>query len=64
MLARLKGRFIMTLNDVPAVRQTFAAFRLTPVKLTYSLAGNDNAKRARELIITGRAARAARSDMR
>ena len=54
----------MTLNDVPAVRQTFAAFRLTPVKLTYSLAGNDNAKRARELIITGRAARAARSDMR
>ena len=55
VLGRLKGRFIMTLNDVPAVRQTFAAFRLTPpVQLTYSLAGNDKAKPARELIITTR----------
>ena len=53
ILGRLQGRFIMTLNDVPAVRRTFAAFRLAPVSLTYSLAGNDKAKMARELIITG-----------
>jgi DNA adenine methylase len=54
VLARLKGRFIMTLNDVPEVRRTFAAFRLEPVQLTYSLAGNNKAKPARELIISGR----------
>jgi DNA adenine methylase len=56
-LSRLQGRFIMTLNDVPEVRRVFAKFRLEPVSLTYSLAGNDNAKPARELIITGKRAR-------
>jgi DNA adenine methylase len=54
VLGRLKGRFIMTLNDVAAVRRTFAAFKLQPVTLSYSLPGNDKAKRARELIISGR----------
>ena len=53
VLEMLKGRFIMTLNDVPAVRRTFNGFRMEPVSLTYSLAGNDKAKPARELIIRG-----------
>lgn len=54
VLSRLQGRFIMTLNDVAPVRKTFARFLMQPVTLTYSLPGNDNAKRARELIISGR----------
>lgn len=52
-LEALQGRFIMTLNDVPAVRRAFAGFRMEPVRLTYSLAGNNKAKEARELIIRG-----------
>jgi len=52
VLARLKARFIMTLNDVADVRRTFAAFRLEPVRLSYTLAGGDQVKPARELIIT------------
>ncbi|RJF70910.1 DNA adenine methylase [Rhodopseudomonas palustris] len=53
VLAGIKGRFILSINDVPAIRRTFAGFRMRPVELTYSLAGNDNAKPAKELIITG-----------
>lgn len=53
VLRSLKGRFILSINDVPAIRKTFAGFRMVPVRLSYSLPGNDNAHRARELIISG-----------
>jgi DNA adenine methylase len=53
VLETLKGRFIMTLNDVPPIRKAFAGFKMEPVTLTYSLAGNNKAKPARELIIRG-----------
>jgi DNA adenine methylase len=54
VLSRLQGRFILTLNDVPAVRKLFAAFRLRRVKLSYTLAGGHRAKQVGELIITPR----------
>lgn len=51
----LQGRFIMSINDVPAIRRTFAGFRLRPVQVTYTLAGHAGPLRgARELLITGR----------
>lgn len=52
-LADLKGRFILTLNDRPEVRELFAgpAFHLEPVGVTYRLSGAPT--QARELIITG-----------
>jgi DNA adenine methylase len=53
LLARIKGRFILSLNDVAAVRCIFGRFRLQKVTTSYTLAGTDNAKRAAELIITG-----------
>lgn len=53
VLETLQGRFIMTLNDVPAVRETFEGFRLEPVRLSYSLAGGQHTKAAKELIIRG-----------
>ncbi|UFZ05501.1 DNA adenine methylase [Bradyrhizobium ontarionense] len=53
VLSRLKGRFILSLNDTPEVRKTFHGFALRPVRLTYSVAASTNAKAARELIITG-----------
>lgn len=52
-LARLKGRFILSLNDRPEVRETFAAFRLEPVHTTYTIAAGSNATQAGELIISG-----------
>lgn len=53
LLEGLKGRFILTINDVPAVRELFAspAFHIEPVGVTYRLSGAPT--EARELIITG-----------
>lgn len=53
VLRGLKGRFILTLNDVPEVRHIFAGFKLAKATVTYTLAGTDKALRAGELIITG-----------
>ncbi len=53
-LSRLKGRFILSINDVPEIRRTFASFAIKPVRLTYTIARSSNALPARELIITDR----------
>ena len=53
-LASLKGRFILSLNDRPEVREIFAAFNIEAVGTHYSLAGR-GAHEAREVIITPRA---------
>lgn len=39
VLASLKGRFLMSLNDVPGVRAAFARFSIERVEVTYSIAG-------------------------
>jgi DNA adenine methylase len=54
VLRGLKGRFILSINDVPEIRRAFKGFALKPVRLSYTLAGGDKARPARELIITGR----------
>jgi len=51
-LADLKGRFIMSINDVPVIRETFRAFKLQKVKTTYSVGGGTKQVSAGELIIT------------
>lgn len=51
-LRGLQGRFLMSINDVPAVRETFAGFRLRPVKVTYTVA-RGRTRRAGELIVSG-----------
>lgn len=51
-LKRIRGRAIVSLNDVPAVRQLFAGFHLREVETTYTIAGNDNGKRVGELLIS------------
>lgn len=53
VLGGIKGRFILSIK-LPPIRRAFECFRLRPVRLSYTLAGNDNAKAARELVITGR----------
>lgn len=49
-LATLKGRFLLSINDVPEIRAIFASFRFEEVSLTYSVQGGPG-KAARELII-------------
>jgi DNA adenine methylase len=51
-LGTLKGRFILSINDVPEIRELFAGFALEAVGLDYTLAGGKPVK-AEELIITG-----------
>ena len=54
LLAEIKGRFILSLNDLPVVRQTFAEFDLTEVRTTYTISGkrNDPAGDRAELLIS------------
>ena len=51
-LARLKGRFILSINDHPDIRETFSAFSIEPVTTTYTVARGEGSK-VGELIITG-----------
>ena len=51
-LRGLKGRFILSLNDVPGVRETFAGFRFQEVKTTYSIASTGASPERAELLIS------------
>lgn len=51
LLEAIEGRFIMTINDTPAIRDLFARFTIEPVELNYRLSGKVTP--ARELIISG-----------
>lgn len=53
ILRGLKGAFILTLNDVPEVREIFGGFHIDSVELTYTVA-RGKAAQAREIIITNR----------
>jgi len=52
LLAELKGRFLLSLNDTPQVRETFAAFHVEDVKTRYAIGGVDRAATVRELIFS------------
>lgn len=47
----LEGGFILSINDAPEIRETFSAFRQTPVTLTYTIRKGEH-REAAELIIT------------
>ncbi|ENY6783332.1 DNA adenine methylase [Providencia rettgeri] len=51
-LQHMKGKAIVTVNDIPEMREVFAAFAMTTVNLRYTVGGSkaDN-QRASELII-------------
>ncbi len=52
VLQSLKGSFIMSLNDVPEIRDIFSDFEIEGVKTTYSIA-KAGTKKTGELIISG-----------
>ena len=49
-LGGLQGRFVLSLNDVPEMRGTFARFAMEEVDLLYGVGGG--ARPAKELIIS------------
>ncbi|TDK53737.1 hypothetical protein [Antarcticimicrobium luteum] len=49
-LAGIHGRFILSINDRPEIRETFAAFEMEEVRLKYSVAAGGSTDAA-ELII-------------
>ena len=50
-LSSIKGRFILSLNDVPEVRALFSAFEIQQVSCRYSCS-RDSRPKAQELLIT------------
>ena len=51
-LARLKGRFILSLNDLPEVREIFGRFEIAEVKTSYSIAAKGSLPERGELVIS------------
>lgn len=51
-LKALKGRFILSLNDRPEVREIFSGFQIEMVDCTYSIAGGVG-KKVKEVVVTG-----------
>jgi DNA adenine methylase len=50
-LRKLKGRFILSLNDVPEVRKMFSRFHIRKIRLAYSTPSGSN-RRYDEVIIS------------
>ena len=55
-LAGLQGRFLLSVNDVPEIRELFGTFNLQTVETTYGISRQAAAKAAprRELLVSGR----------
>jgi DNA adenine methylase len=51
-LGRIKGRFILSINDTSDTRRVFGRFAIETVGTTYTVAGGAGAKQAGELIVT------------
>lgn len=51
LLEAIEGRFIMSINDAPQIRELFARFTIEEVGVSYRLSGKVTP--ARELIISG-----------
>ena len=51
VLAGIKGKFILTLNDHPEARRIFARFNLTDITTRYSVGGTARQKKVGEVLI-------------
>lgn len=52
VLASIDGRFVLSINDTPEIRETFDQFHSDQVSTVYTIAGGSNAKQVSELVIT------------
>lgn len=60
VLSRLRGRFILSLNAVREVFETFSKFDIQEVDCSYSLQGKGRSKEVKEVIISSRIAKGGR----
>jgi len=51
-LAGIEGRFLLSINDRPEIREIFGRFDMEDVETSYSLPGGGKAKKAGELIVS------------
>lgn len=51
LLEGIEGRFILSINNAPEIRELFARFTIEEVALSYRVSGK--VRPARELIISG-----------
>ena len=52
MMAGIKGRFLMSINDVPEIRETFEQFNLSEVTTTYSIGTKRTGEARAELLVS------------
>lgn len=52
LLLSIKGKFILSINDVPEIRDIYKNFNLHEVSTRYNIQGNRKYIRAKELLIT------------
>lgn len=52
ILSNIKGRFILSINDRPQIREIFSSFKIESVDVSYALGAIEIGKRFGELIIT------------
>lgn len=51
MLAQIHGKFCLSINDVPEIRELFKPFNIKEVKTRYSMAGGNRSKKVQELLV-------------
>ena len=51
LLNDIQGKFILSINDVPAIQELFKDFQIKGVQTKYTAKGNHRAKSATELLI-------------
>lgn len=51
LLRGIKGKFLLSLNDTPQVREIFAGFHFLDVRTNYTVAGGEKQKKVGEVVI-------------
>jgi DNA adenine methylase len=53
MLGRIRGKFMLSINDTPEIREIFGAFKMREVELTYSVGvkAGEERKKVGELLV-------------
>ncbi|OQW92928.1 MAG: DNA methyltransferase, partial [Beggiatoa sp. IS2] len=51
LLAGMKGKFLLSINDTPTIRKLFNQFKIEEVATSYSLNGASKRKKVTELLI-------------
>ncbi|MEM7047052.1 MAG: DNA adenine methylase [Pseudomonadota bacterium] len=59
ILARIKGKFVLSLNDLPVIREIFSSFKINPIEAAYCVNNMKGQGRTikREVLITSRGTR-------